>query len=84
MKYTKEIARLNTTSGVTPIQVRVTLNHDTNALTLFGYAGVFSLKCDYKKNEVLIDRFTEALLLLADCDEDEELFEQIRTFLLDN
>lgn len=84
MKYTKEIARLNTTSGITPIQIRVTLNHDTNALTLFGYAGIFSLKCNYQKNEVLIERFVEALLLLADCEDDEETYEQIRTFLMDN
>lgn len=84
MKYTKEIARLNTTSGITPIQIRVTFNDTANTLTLFGYAGIFSLKCNYQKNEVLIDRFVEALLLLADCEDDEETYEQIRNFLLDN
>lgn len=84
MKFTREIARLNTTSGIVPIQIRVTLNDATNMLSLFGYAGIFSLKCNYQKNEVLIERFVEALLLLADCEDDEETFEQIRTFLLDN
>jgi hypothetical protein len=82
MKSVKEIARYNTTSGLVPVHIRISLNERTNTVILFGYVGPYSLKCDYQKDEVLIDRFVESLMLLADREDDDTVFDQIRNFLM--